>query len=54
MPAWAFLGLTVAIASKTLPWAAAMSAFTNDVIWLIVASFFFARGMAAGPGKRVP
>lgn len=41
--AWAFLSVTTAIATKTLPFAAAFSAFTNDVIWLIVVSFFFAR-----------
>ncbi|KAE8815848.1 2-oxoglutarate/malate translocator, chloroplastic [Hordeum vulgare] len=28
----------------TLPFEAAFSAFTNEVIWLIVISFFFARG----------
>ena len=41
--AWAFLAVTVAVATKTLTFASAFSAFTNDVIWLIVVSFFFAR-----------
>jgi di/tricarboxylate transporter len=41
---WAFLGLTVAVVTKTLTFAAAFGTFTNDVIWLIVISFFFARG----------
>ena len=41
--AWAFLAITTAVATQTLPFAAAFSAFTNDVIWLIVVSFFFAR-----------
>jgi hypothetical protein len=37
--AWAFLGLTVAVVTKTLTFAAAFGAFTNDVIWLIVISY---------------
>ena len=41
--AWAFLAATVAVATRTLTFAATFSAFTNDVIWLIVVSFFFAR-----------
>ena len=41
--AWAFLSATAAVATKTLTFQAAFSAFTNDVIWLIVVSFFFAR-----------
>lgn len=41
--AWAFLAVTVAIFTKTLTFAAAFSAFCNDVIWLIVVSFFFAK-----------
>lgn len=40
--AWAFLAVTAAIFTKTLTFAQAFSAFTNDVIWLIVVSFFFA------------
>lgn len=52
--AWAFLGLTVAVVTKTLTFAAAFGAFTNDVIWLIVISFFFARGFVkTGLGDRV-
>ncbi len=41
--AWAFLSATTAVATKTLPFSAAFSAFNNDVIWLIVVSFFFAK-----------
>lgn len=41
--AWAFLSATVAIATKTLTFTETFSAFTNDVIWLIVVSFFFAK-----------
>ena len=52
--AWAFLGLTVAVVTKTLTFATAFGAFTNDVIWLIVISFFFARGFVkTGLGDRV-
>ena len=52
--AWAFLGLTAAVATRTLPFAAAFSAFTNEVIWLIVISFFFARGFVkTGLGDRI-
>jgi hypothetical protein len=45
--AWAFLSVATAIATKTLSFPAAFSAFTNDVIWLIVVSFFFARVSSA-------
>ncbi|CAA7400955.1 unnamed protein product [Spirodela intermedia] len=52
--AWAFLGLTTAVLSKTLSFASAFGAFTNEVIWLIVISFFFARGFVkTGLGDRV-
>lgn len=52
--AWAFLGLTTAVLTKTLTFAAAFSAFTSEVIWLIVISFFFARGFVkTGLGDRV-
>lgn len=52
--AWAFLGLTVSILTKTLSFSAAFSAFTNEVIWLIVISFFFARGFVkTGLGDRI-
>ncbi|KAJ7968257.1 Dicarboxylate transporter 2.1, chloroplastic [Quillaja saponaria] len=52
--AWAFLGLTISIVTKTLTFSAAFSAFTNEVIWLIVISFFFARGFVkTGLGDRI-
>ncbi|WCJ18780.1 Dicarboxylate transporter 2.1 chloroplastic [Euphorbia peplus] len=52
--AWAFLGLTTSIVTKTLTFSTAFSAFTNEVIWLIVISFFFARGFVkTGLGDRV-
>ncbi|TKY71487.1 Dicarboxylate transporter 2.1 [Spatholobus suberectus] len=52
--AWAFLGLTASVVTKTLSFSAAFSAFTNEVIWLIVISFFFARGFVkTGLGDRI-
>ena len=52
--AWAFLGLTTAVVTKTLTFAQAFGAMTNDVIWLIVLAFFFARGfVSTGLGDRV-
>lgn len=40
--AWAFLAVTTAVFTKVLTFPQAFGAFTNDVIWLIVVSFFFA------------
>lgn len=52
--AWAFLGLTVTVATKTLPFMTAFSAFRNEVIWLIVVSFYFAKGFEkCGLGDRI-
>lgn len=45
--AWAFAGVTAALASKTLTFSAAFSAFNADVIWLVVNAFFLAKGTAA-------
>ena len=39
------LGVTTAVLTKTLTFGQAFGAFCNDVIWLIVASFFFAKGL---------
>ncbi|XP_050210552.1 dicarboxylate transporter 2.1, chloroplastic [Mercurialis annua] len=52
--AWAFLGLTTSVVTRTLSFSTAFSAFTSEVIWLIVISFFFARGFVkTGLGDRV-
>ncbi|CAL9095178.1 unnamed protein product [Musa textilis] len=52
--AWAFIGLTASVITKTLTFSAAFGAFTNEVIWLIVISFFFARGFVkTGLGDRI-
>ncbi|KAK9130122.1 hypothetical protein Sjap_010609 [Stephania japonica] len=52
--AWAFLALTVSIASKTLTFSDAFRGFSSEVIWLIVCSYFIARGFVkTGLGDRV-
>ncbi|KAL7003003.1 cytochrome P450-dit2 [Sarracenia purpurea var. burkii] len=52
--AWAFLGLTASVVTRTLTFSTAFGAFTNEVIWLIVISFFFARGFVkTGLGDRI-
>ncbi|KVI03178.1 dicarboxylate transporter 2.1, chloroplastic-like [Cynara cardunculus var. scolymus] len=52
--AWAFVCLTISVVTKTLSFASAFAAFTNEVIWLIVASFFFSRGFVkTGLGDRM-
>ncbi|KAL3524842.1 hypothetical protein ACH5RR_013214 [Cinchona calisaya] len=52
--AWAFFCLTLTVITKTLTFSQAFSAFTNEVIWLIVISFFFSRGFVkTGLGERL-
>lgn len=52
--ATAFLGFTAAVLTKTLTFAQATAAMTSEVIWLIVVSFFFAKGFElTGLGERV-
>eukprot|EP01018_Ginkgo_biloba_P028691 Gb_34265 [translate_table: standard] len=52
--AWAFIGLTATVITRTLSFSAAFNAFTNEVIWLVVISFFFARGFVkTGLGDRI-
>ncbi|XP_058096934.1 dicarboxylate transporter 2.1, chloroplastic [Magnolia sinica] len=52
--ACSFIALTTSVVTKTLTFSAAFSAFTSDVIWLIVISFFFARGFVkTGLGDRI-
>lgn len=52
--AWAFLGMTTAVVTKTLTFGMACAAFQNEVIWLIVIAFFFAKGFVkTGLGDRV-
>jgi hypothetical protein len=47
--AWAFLAVTTTIFTKTLSFSEAFTAFQNDVIWLIVVSFFFAAVIVFSP-----
>ena len=42
--ACAFIAATVCLVTKSLNFVQTFSAFRNDVIWMIVVSFFFARG----------
>ncbi|XP_073154487.1 dicarboxylate transporter 2.1, chloroplastic-like [Henckelia pumila] len=52
--AWAFVCITATVVTKTLTFSAAFTAFTNEVIWLIVVSFFFSRGFVkTGLGDRI-
>ena len=52
--AWAFVALTTTVVTKTLSFQQAFAAFTNEVIWLIVLAFFFAKGFVdTGLGDRV-
>jgi DASS family divalent anion:Na+ symporter len=41
--AWAFLAVTTCVVTKTLTFAQAFAAMTNEIIWLIVVSVFFAK-----------
>ncbi|KAF5763264.1 putative solute carrier family 13 [Helianthus annuus] len=52
--AWAFVCLTITVITRTLKFKDAFAAFTNEVIWLIVVSFFFSRGFVkTGLGDRM-
>lgn len=47
-------GLTTAVVTGTLTFADAFSGFSNEVVWLVVFSFFVARGfISTGLGSRV-
>lgn len=53
-PGVALCGLTLGVLSGTLTFAQGMAAFTDEVIWLVVLAFFFARGFAkTGLGDRI-
>jgi len=52
--AWAFGALTVSLATKTLTFTQGLSAITNEVVWLIVVTGFFARAfIKTGFGDRL-
>ena len=50
----AIFGLTAAVLTETLSFQEAFSGFSNDVVWLVVFSFFVARGfISTGLGSRL-
>ncbi|MBS0621946.1 MAG: DASS family sodium-coupled anion symporter [Verrucomicrobia bacterium] len=50
----ALLGLTATILTRTLTFEAAFATFNNNVVWLVVAAFFIARGFTkTGLGSRI-
>jgi DASS family divalent anion:Na+ symporter len=50
----AIFGLTAAVLTNTLTFAEAFSGFSNEVVWLVVFSFFVARGfISTGLGSRM-
>lgn len=50
----AIMGLTIVVMTGVLKPAEALQGFSNDVIWLIVAAFMFAKGfIKTGLGRRV-
>lgn len=54
MSAIALFGLTAAVVTGTLNFAEAFSGFSNDIVWLVVFSFFVARGfISTGLGNRM-
>ena len=53
MGAWAFLSVTATLLTRTLSFEQAFTAFKNDVIWLIVVSFFFAKVRTPLPAQRL-
>ena len=54
MGTFAFLGLVLTTASKTLTFDQAFSGFVHPVVWLIVIAFFISRGfIKTGLGERI-
>uniref|UniRef100_A0A7S0YIH5 Uncharacterized protein n=1 Tax=Polytomella parva TaxID=51329 RepID=A0A7S0YIH5_9CHLO len=52
--AWTLCCLAAALVTKTLSFGTAMAAMCNETIWLIVISFFFAKGFEkTGLGERI-
>jgi len=53
-PGVAMCGLTCGILTGTISFAEGMASFTDEVIWLVVLAFFFARGFSkTGLGDRI-
>ena len=54
MGAVAIIGISVTALSKSVPYKAALSGFSNSTIWLIVSAFLFACGfIKTGLGRRI-
>lgn len=54
MGAMAFTGMAVVIITKTLPLKIALSSFSSNIVWLIIAAFLLARGfIKTGLGSRI-
>ena len=54
MGAMAMVGLSVALVTRTLTIAEALSGFSNGTVWLVVAAFFIAAGfIKTGLGARI-
>jgi DASS family divalent anion:Na+ symporter len=50
----AFIGLTLTVVTKTLPFEQAFSGFNNNIVWLVVIAFFISRGfIKTGLGERI-
>jgi len=51
---FAFIGLTLTVATKTLTFEQAFSGFDHPIVWLIVIAFFISRGfIKTGLGERI-
>ncbi len=54
MGASTLLGLTAAVATKTLTFQMAFGGYSNDVVWLVLIAFFISQGfILTGLGKRI-
>jgi len=54
MSAWSFLGATAAVATGGCTFPEAFRAFSNEAMWLVILSFFFAKGVEnTGLGARL-
>lgn len=54
MSAWSFLGATAAVVTGCATFPDTFRAFTNEAMWLVILSFFFARGVEnTGLGDRI-
>ena len=53
MGAMAIVGMAIAVATRTLTTAEALSGFSNATVWLVVTAFFIAAGfIKTGLGRK--